>query len=174
MARLQIAEQREAAHAQKCEAEVARRIAGAVSATVAMIRMPGVFVVPACAQCNVRPAVCIGCYDSDDGIERPACDKCCGHGCEDGSCRPLDARDWSTTSPVAQDAEPEPDREGRFMTWRRLCRRLVQIALTDGALAAFDARVVMRVESAGELYCGGIDSINVDDVGLVIDGDDGE
>jgi hypothetical protein len=178
MACPKLAEQREAAHAQNCEAEVARRIAGAVSAAMAMVRMPGVFVVPACAQCNARPAACVGCYDSD-GIERPACDECCGHGCEDGTCRPLDARDWSTAGPVAPGAEPEPDQEGKFMTWRSLCRRLVQLALTDGALAALDARVVIRVESAGELYCGGIGTMNVD-IGcgdapaLMIDGDDGE
>ena len=178
-ARLQLAEQREAAHAQKCEAEVARRIAGAVSAAMAMVRLPGVFVVPACAQCNARPAVCVGCYDSDDGVERLACGECCGHGSEDGTCRPLDARDWSTAGPVSPDAAPAPDQEGQFMTWRRLCRRLVQLALTDGTSAAFDVAAVMRIEVGDELHCGGIGSLDVDsgcgDVpALVIDGDDGE
>lgn len=49
-----------------------------------------------CAQCmkcscgNV--AACIGLYDpfSKHQPEAPACDECCGHGCEDGYCYKLD------------------------------------------------------------------------------------
>jgi hypothetical protein len=40
-----------------------------------------------CHVCG-RPAVCIGRYDMDDAY-RPACDTCCGHGNEDGWCRPV-------------------------------------------------------------------------------------
>ncbi len=176
-----------ALHAQTCEAEVARRIADTVSAAMAMVRLPGVFVVPACAQCGTRPAVCVGCYDSDDGVQRPACGECCGHGCEDGKCRPLDARDWSTvavktsaaTQSVVEDLGVDPDGESSaFLTWRQVCRRLVHLALvTDGS--AFDAEAVMRVQVGDDLHCGGIRSLNVDcgctdDPALVIDGDDGE
>ncbi len=174
-----------ALHAQSCEAEIARRIADAVSAAMAMVRLPGVFVVPACAECGLRPAVCIGCYDSDDGIQRPACGECCGHGCEDGKCRPLDVRDWSTvvsktsaaTQSVVEDLGVDLDVESSaFLTWRQVCRRLVHLALvTDGS--AFDAEAVMRVQVGDDLHCGGIRSLNVDcgctdDPALVIDGDD--
>lgn len=52
-----------------------------------------------CANCN-RFAVCVGCYEdhADEDCEHdgctqhgdsPACDECCGHACEDGSCVPL-------------------------------------------------------------------------------------
>jgi len=37
-----------------------------------------------CHQCEKEPAVCTGIYE--DGDEHPACDKCCGHGNEDGWC----------------------------------------------------------------------------------------
>lgn len=36
-----------------------------------------------CTICG-RSATCVGLYDAD-GYE-PACDVCCGHGCEDGHC----------------------------------------------------------------------------------------
>lgn len=40
---------------------------------------------PECGICG-KPAVCFGSYD---GNQDYACDECCGHGCEDGSCYPL-------------------------------------------------------------------------------------
>ena len=51
---------------------------------------------PGCAQClkcscgNV--AACIGLYEpwSKHQPEAPACDECCGHGCEDGYCYKLE------------------------------------------------------------------------------------
>lgn len=43
---------------------------------------------PRCA-CG-KPATCIGKYEAMEA-EVPACDDCCGHGCEDGQCRPLQA-----------------------------------------------------------------------------------
>ena len=42
---------------------------------------------PVCAVCG-EPATCIGAYEGAEE-ETPACDKCCGHGCEDGKCRPI-------------------------------------------------------------------------------------
>lgn len=41
-----------------------------------------------CSHCG-KPASCIGRYDNmiEDA---PACDDCCGHGCEDGHCEPID------------------------------------------------------------------------------------
>ncbi len=41
-----------------------------------------------CAICN-GPATCQGRYEDMEHIE-PACDECCGHGCEDGHCDPLE------------------------------------------------------------------------------------
>lgn len=40
---------------------------------------------PLCAHCGERPATCVGRYDAMTKDE-PACDECCGHGCEDGRC----------------------------------------------------------------------------------------
>lgn len=43
-----------------------------------------------CDHCKELPATCVGRYDApDEEPERLACDDCCGHGCEDGHCRPL-------------------------------------------------------------------------------------
>jgi hypothetical protein len=41
-----------------------------------------------CDHCKRRPAVCIGRYE-DDGPPESACNKCCGHGNEDGWCMPI-------------------------------------------------------------------------------------
>jgi len=42
---------------------------------------------PSCAICG-KPATCHGSYDgAPDGF---ACDDCCGHGCEDGKCQPVE------------------------------------------------------------------------------------
>lgn len=41
----------------------------------------------ACHVCG-KPAYCIGSYEGDSQY-RPACDACCGHGNEDGWCRPI-------------------------------------------------------------------------------------
>ena len=40
-----------------------------------------------CATCG-KPATCVGAYEGATE-EAPSCDDCCGHGCEDGKCRPL-------------------------------------------------------------------------------------
>jgi hypothetical protein len=41
-----------------------------------------------CAICD-NPATCIGRYEMATADE-PACDDCCGHGCEDGHCTPIE------------------------------------------------------------------------------------
>jgi len=43
---------------------------------------------PPCAICG-KPATCIGVYEDPEGEPEPACDDCCGHGNEDGWCRPI-------------------------------------------------------------------------------------
>lgn len=45
-----------------------------------------------CTHCGA-PATCVGRYESvgDDAPWEPACDTCCGHGCEDGRCHPMDS-----------------------------------------------------------------------------------
>lgn len=42
-----------------------------------------------CACCGKREAVCMGRYEAMTAVE-PACDECCGHGNEDGSCHEID------------------------------------------------------------------------------------
>lgn len=67
-----------------------------------------------CAQCGIRPAVCLGLYEGEhrdtsgrfakadeagscdpkleqcsDSVDQPACGECCGHGNEDGHCHPI-------------------------------------------------------------------------------------
>jgi hypothetical protein len=41
-----------------------------------------------CAHCE-NPATCFGEYETCEGVVSPACDTCCGHGGEDGWCRPI-------------------------------------------------------------------------------------
>lgn len=41
-----------------------------------------------CATCG-KPAACIGAYEAAVPV-LPACDECCAHGCEDGSCVSLE------------------------------------------------------------------------------------
>lgn len=43
---------------------------------------------PVCWECG-QPATCLGKYEAMTGWYY-ACDSCCGHGCEDGKCYPLD------------------------------------------------------------------------------------
>lgn len=38
-----------------------------------------------CSTCG-KPAVCVGRYEDMPEPGEPACDECCGHGCEDGHC----------------------------------------------------------------------------------------
>jgi len=55
--------------------------------------------VPVCAQCGQRPAECLGLYEGGDPgeVASYACGSCCGHGNEDGRCRPLVEGDWRRT-----------------------------------------------------------------------------
>lgn len=51
---------------------------------------------PKCSVCG-KPATCLGRYEGH-GPWRWACDDCCGHGNEDGECRPIsDVAEWMTT-----------------------------------------------------------------------------
>ena len=45
---------------------------------------------PVCATCG-KPATCIGAYEGST-VDEYACDDCCGHGNEDGHCRPLETK----------------------------------------------------------------------------------
>ena len=61
---------------------------------------------PCCAQCTQRPAVCFGAYEGGEpnAGPAPACDACCGHGNEDGWCLPIaDLPGWAAT--VEHNAE---------------------------------------------------------------------
>lgn len=54
-----------------------------------------------CATCGER-ATCVGRYENMVDME-PACDECCGHGCEDGLCHRVEVREASDHS---NDDEP--------------------------------------------------------------------
>jgi hypothetical protein len=41
-----------------------------------------------CAHCEELLATCVGSYE-EGAEETPACDECCGHGNEDGRCKPI-------------------------------------------------------------------------------------
>ena len=51
--------------------------------------IPGPTSPAVCYVCQA-PATCVGAYEGA-AVEQGACDEHCGHGCEDGSCRPVDA-----------------------------------------------------------------------------------
>ena len=52
-----------------------------------------------CATCS-KPATCVGSYEDMPYPGEPACDECCGHGCEDGHCDPLYDEDGDITQDV--------------------------------------------------------------------------
>jgi hypothetical protein len=61
---------------------------------------------PRCAVCG-KPATCLGRYEGH-GPWQWACDDCCGHGNEDGECRPVaDVAEWMTQAQSALAAERE-------------------------------------------------------------------
>lgn len=43
---------------------------------------------PICEICG-EPATCFGAYENPDSLPGYACDRCCGHGNEDGWCKPI-------------------------------------------------------------------------------------
>lgn len=47
---------------------------------------------PVCAHCG-QPATCFGLYEDPEGEPGYACSECCGHGNEDGWCKPLQSGD---------------------------------------------------------------------------------
>lgn len=53
-----------------------------------------------CIHCGA-PATCVGAYEASE-IWEPACDECCGHGCEDGQCYPLDEIPSSVAEQIQQ------------------------------------------------------------------------
>lgn len=50
-----------------------------------------------------KPAACVGRYE-DMTDNAPACDECCGHGCEDGHCEPLFCEDGDIYEPCRDRA----------------------------------------------------------------------
>ena len=55
-----------------------------------------------CGCCRERPATCFGAYEAQEHWDY-ACDVCCGHGCEDGQCYPVQ---------TAEEARAELEAEG--------------------------------------------------------------
>jgi hypothetical protein len=53
-----------------------------------------------CEICG-KPATCVGRYEDMPEPGTPACDDCCGHGCEDGHCDPLYDEDGDITQDMA-------------------------------------------------------------------------
>ncbi|MHC4644287.1 MAG: hypothetical protein ACYTBJ_02205 [Planctomycetota bacterium] len=63
---------------------------------------------PKCAHCG-KPATCLGRYEGHGPWEW-ACDDCCGHGSEDGECRPVaSVAEWMTA--LQADLAAERERE---------------------------------------------------------------
>ena len=58
-----------------------------------------------CWHCEKNPASCIGRYDCMTTLEA-ACDECCGHGCEDGRCYPLDSDEGRAALAAARKETP--------------------------------------------------------------------
>lgn len=59
-----------------------------------------------CHVCG-KPATCIGAYEGET-VERPACDSCCGHGNEDGWCRPIETTSLIDAPRATPQAGEEP------------------------------------------------------------------
>ena len=70
-----------------------------------------------CSHCGEREATCIGRYDNMTKRE-PACDECCGHGCEDGRCDPIPAADCPNCAGKTVDFQGQG-----LETTYRLCSR---------------------------------------------------
>lgn len=70
----------------------------------------------ACATCGER-ATCVGRYEDMVDME-PACDECCGHGCEDGLCHraaPTDD-DWECScGEGGESSEPARDAQAHLI-----------------------------------------------------------
>ena len=67
-----------------------------------------------CSYCD-NEAVCVGRYESTTTFE-PACDTCCGHGCEDGVCYPIDsneARGALASQPATSEREEDDSKPNK-------------------------------------------------------------
>ncbi len=54
-----------------------------------------------CANCG-NPATCVGRYEDMPEPGDPACDECCGHGCEGGHCDPTTPDDFGNIDLAAR------------------------------------------------------------------------
>lgn len=101
---------------------------GVMAAFAAREELPlsGMILVPVCGECGKRPASCLGQYDdhnADSCEDRActqhqtafACDECCGHGNEDGGCRPLEPGDWSPAIPTFDPMRDVEEFHRRFL-----------------------------------------------------------
>ena len=55
-----------------------------------------------CYSCG-KPATCIGSYEGHDVDPQASCDDCCGHGNEDGYCKPIGEATGDPAPPVEKD-----------------------------------------------------------------------
>jgi hypothetical protein len=91
--------------------------------------------VPICAHCEDRPVACFGHYEDGESRVGPlaACDRCCGHGNEDGWCVPIvDLPGWAASVDLTADDLSSPPRR-RTTEAVVTCRVVVDLRI-DGSL----------------------------------------
>src|SRR5881394_767427 len=67
-----------------------------------------------CAHCG-KPAFCFGRYEDQTGPAEPACDDCCGHGCEDGWCVQIEGSEGLISH--YQFLQSQNERLARALEW---------------------------------------------------------
>lgn len=72
---------------------------------------------PVCHVCG-KSATCIGEYETCTGNEQHACDACCGHGNEDGHCRPVEAP-LPAAPPASGPVVPREDLVADLRWWAK-------------------------------------------------------
>jgi hypothetical protein len=87
-------------------------------------------------KCHVcgKPACCIGNYEGADHYE-PACDSCCGHGNEDGWCRPIAEAIAEMSQWILEANTREPDESAAF----QITQLKARAEAAEAALAALRA-----------------------------------
>lgn len=113
-----------------------------------------------CVGCG-KPATCIGAYEGDI-VATPACDICCGHGNEDGSCCPIAAQPSEPPRALAPHYRSDAERQRLLPRLEVLSNKLTQTqAYILGALRDAGLTVIELSASTGwHCECGEGDDVN--------------